>query len=125
MTSFVEIKDNKEFLPLNSKRDVALVNLTRLKENLDKLPKDKPSVRSFERYEAKIESLLESLENASDAITDYFSNSGGDPLNDEEFHQYCTIATTLTGNIEIMAPEKCNLGNLTACNWLKLICNWL
>ena len=102
MTSFVEIKDNKEFLPLNSKRDVALVNLTRLKENLDKLPKDKPSVRSFERYEAKIESLLESLENASDAITDYFSNSGGDPLNDEEFHQYCNIATTLTGNIEII-----------------------
>ena len=56
MATFAEIKESKDFLALNKKRDAALVQLTQLRKTLEKLPKDPPSLHSFTRNEAKIDS---------------------------------------------------------------------
>ena len=42
------------------------------------------------------------METSSAAVSDYFTTSGGDTLNDEDFHQYRNTASTLTGEIEII-----------------------
>ena len=69
---------------------------------MEALPKDRPSVRSFERIETKIDGKLEELCVACEAVTSYFIRMGGDPLADSSFENYCDIATNITGEIEIL-----------------------
>ena len=69
---------------------------------MEKLPKDPPSLHSFTRNEAKIDSWLEHLEKADAAVSDYFSEAGGSILEDKEFHAYCDTATDITGEVEIL-----------------------
>ena len=102
MATFAEVKESKDFLALNKKRDAALVQLTRLRKTLEKLPKDPPSLHSFTRNEAKIDSWLEHLEKADAAVSEYFSEVGGSTLEDKEFHAYCDAATDITGEVEIL-----------------------
>ena len=103
MSQFKDIKDSKDFLPLHAKRTSILVQLTKLKENLEKLKdKETPNAVTFERNEAKIDSYLSQLDIASIAISDYFSAAGGDALKDVDFLSYQDEETTITGEIEIL-----------------------
>ena len=55
MIKFESLSEVKEFLALDAKRSAALVQLTKLKKALEELPKDNPSLRSFERIETEID----------------------------------------------------------------------
>ena len=85
MTTFDSLSEAKDFLALDAKRAAALVELSKLKKALEALCKDNPSVRSFERIEARVESFRDHLEIASQAVSSYFRKMGGDPLNDSGF----------------------------------------
>ena len=102
MAKFVSLSEEKEFKALNAKRDASLVELSRIKKSLEALSKDKPSLRSFERLEARIECEMEQLNLASKAVSSYFSKMGGNLLSDSGFDDYCDVATNLTGEIEIL-----------------------
>ena len=102
MTKFDSLSEVKEFLAIDAKRSAALVQLTKLKKALEELPKDNPSLRSFERIETKIENKIDQLEVASEAVSTYFRKSGGDPLNDAGFDHYCDTETSIIGEIEIL-----------------------
>ena len=77
MSKFDSLASEKEFLVLNGKRSAALVELTKLKKSLDALPKDNPSLRSFERIEARVDTIVDRLQTASEAVTSYFCKVGG------------------------------------------------
>ena len=64
MTSFDSLAEAKDFLALDAKRSAILVELSNQKEALDALPKDNPSVRSFERIETRIDEILDRLQTA-------------------------------------------------------------
>ena len=95
MATFDELQSDKDFLVLHGQRAAALVKLNGLKVVLEALPKDNPSVLALSRNEAKIDSCLEKLEEASDAVSDLFGRAGGDYLNDEDFKTYCDEETTI------------------------------
>ena len=76
MAKFDSFSEEKEFKALNAKRGAVLVELSRIKKSLEALSKDKPSIRSFERIEAKFESKVEQLEAANEAVSSYFSKMG-------------------------------------------------
>ena len=82
MFLFKEIKETKDFLALHGPRASALAALGKLKTALENLPKDKPSVIAFQRNEDKIDSRLEQLEVAADAVSNYFGTIGGDTINE-------------------------------------------
>ena len=82
MSLFEDVKDSKEFLPLHAERASILVALSKLTNAFEKLSKDKPSLVAFQRNEAKLDSRLEQLEIASDAVTKHFTSLGGDIFND-------------------------------------------
>ena len=102
MAKFDSLSEEKEFKALNAKRGAVLVELSRIKKSLEALSKDKPSIRSFERIEAKFESKVEQFEAANEAVSAYFIKMGGNPLSDSGFDDYCDVATNLTGEIEIL-----------------------
>ena len=102
MPSFNDLKDNKDFITLDAKRTAVLLELKGLKKSLENLPQEKPSIRSYERCDSKIDKELERLEAASTAVTEFFSVSGVDSLDDDEYLSYMNIATTLTGEVEIL-----------------------
>ena len=102
MPSFKDLKDNKDFITLDAKRTAVLLELKGLKVNLENLPKEKPSIRSYERCDSKVDKELDRLEAASTAVSEFFSASGVDSLDDDEFLDYMNIATTLTGEVEIL-----------------------
>ena len=102
MPSFKDLKDNKDFITLDAKRTAVLLELKGLKANLENLPHEKPSIRSYERCDSKIVRELDKLESASTAVAEFFSVSGVDSLDDEEFLNYMNVATTLTGEVEIL-----------------------
>ena len=102
MIKFDSLSSEKEFLVLHGKRSAALVNLTNLKNALEALPKDNPSIRSFERIEAKIDNRVEQSENATIAVSSYFGRMGGDALNDSSFIEYCNVETNIIGEIEFL-----------------------
>ena len=89
MAKFDSLSGEKEFLALHAKRSAALVELSKLKKALDALSKDTPSLRSFERIEARVDSVRDLLQTASQAVSTYFCKMGGDPLNDSGFDDYC------------------------------------
>ena len=123
MTKFDSLSEVKEFLALNAKRNAALVQLTQLKKALDELPKDNPSIRSFERIETKIDCKLDQLDIASEAVSSYFSKLGGDPLNDSSFIEYYNIATNISCEIEILREGYHDLlKNKGCCSLLHLLC---
>ena len=102
MAKFNSLSEEKEFKALNAKRDASLVELSKLKKSLEALSKDKPSLRSLERIESKIDSSVERLQDASEAVSSYFSKMGGNPLNDIGYDQYCDVETNIKGDIEII-----------------------
>ena len=102
MSAFDSFSENPDFVKLNSKRGAALVELTQMKKSLEKFSKDKLSVRSFQRIETRIDSKMEQLEAASEAVSSFFIKMGGNPLDDSDFDAYLDTATTLTGEIEIL-----------------------
>ena len=102
MTKFDSLSGEKEFLALHAKSSGVLVELQRLKKSLEALPKDNPSVRSFERIEIRVEKERDLLESTSKAVTSYFCKVGGDPLKDSGYDNYCDIATNIIGEIEIL-----------------------
>ena len=102
MPSFKDLKDNKDFITLDAKRTAVLLELKKLKVNLEKLPREKPSIRSYERCNSNIDTELDRLKTASAAVSDYFASIGVDSLDDEEFLNYMNIETTLTGEMEII-----------------------
>ena len=102
MIKFDSLSEEKDFLALDAKRSGVLVELQNLKKALENLSKEKPSVRSFERIEAKIDSRVEQSENATIAVSSYFRKLGGDPLNDSGYDDYCDTATNIIGEIEIL-----------------------
>ena len=102
MSKFDSLSSEKEYLALHSKRTAALVQLTNLKKALEALPKENPSVRAFERIEARVEKERDLLESTSKAVTSYFCKVGGDPLNDSGYDNYCDTATNIIGEIEIL-----------------------
>ena len=57
----------------------------------------------------KLDSRLEQLESASDAVTKYFSSLGGDTLNDDDFIKYCDVETEIVGNLEILRESQYEL----------------
>ena len=111
MTEFKSLSDNAEFVKLNSKRGAALVELTHMKKSLEKASKEKLSARSFQRIEARIDSKVEQLEAANEAVSSFFSKMGGNPLEDSDFDTYYDTATTLTGEIEILREAYYDLLN--------------
>ena len=102
MPSFKELKDNKDFITLDAKRTAVLLELKKLKVNLQNLPQEKPSIRSYERFNSNVDTVLDKLETASEAVSDYFASIGVDSLDDEEFLNYTNIETTLRGEVEIL-----------------------
>ena len=54
MSKFDSLAGEKEFLQLNGKRSGVLVELQNLKKSLEALPKDNPSVRSFELLNSEL-----------------------------------------------------------------------
>ena len=99
---FASLSNEKDFLALDAKRLTVLVELSVQKKALEALSRERPSVRSFERIEARIESGLDNLQTANGAVTSYFRKVGGDPLNDTGFDNYQDTATNITGEIEIL-----------------------
>ena len=65
MSKFNSLSIEKDFLACHSKRSAVLVELQNLKKSLEGLPKDKPSLRAFERIEARVESERDLMESAS------------------------------------------------------------
>ena len=53
--TFAEIRKTKDFLALHGPRASALDSLRILKNTLEKLPKENPSLVAFQRNEAKID----------------------------------------------------------------------
>ena len=102
MPSFNDLKDDKDFITLDAKRTSVLLELRKLKANLQNLPQEKPSIRSYERLNSNVDTVLDSLETASAAVSDYFASVGADSLEDEEFLNYMNIETTLRGEVEIL-----------------------
>ena len=102
MPSFKDLKDNKDFITLDAKRTAVLLELKKVKASLEKLPREKPSIRSYERCNSNIDTELDRLKTASAAVSDYFASIGVDSLDDEEYLNYMNIATTLTGEVEII-----------------------
>ena len=102
MAKFNSLSEEKEFVALHAKRGAVLGQLLDLKKSLNALSKDKPSLRSFERLETRIDEKLDQLEAASVAVCSYFIKMGGDPLDDTEYDEYRDTATNLTGEIEIL-----------------------
>ena len=96
MATFSELQKEKDFLALHGQRAAALERLCKLKVGLEALSKANPSVLAFSRNEAKIDSCLEKLEEASDAVSNYFGSAGGDLLNDSDFGTYRDQETTIT-----------------------------
>ena len=119
MIKFESLSEVKEFLALDAKRSTALVQLTKLKKALEELPKDNPSLRSFERIETKIDNKLGQLEVASEAVSSYFRKAGGNPLNDAGFDDYCDTETSIIGEIEILRESYHDL--LKAKNLLNIV----
>ena len=105
MTSFDSLSQVKEFLSLDAKRVSVIVELTNLKEQLESLNHDKPSVRSFERIEAKVDSNMDQLETASKAVSSYLIKVGGDPLTDSNFKQYCNTANEIVKGIDTLRED--------------------
>ena len=102
MSKFSSISKEKDFLALDAKRASALVQLSHLLKALENISKDRPSLRTFERIEAKIDNEVDELEIASKAVSAYFVNKGGDPMDDTDFDTYCDTATNITGQVEIL-----------------------
>ena len=119
MSKFESLSSEKEFLHLNGKRSAALVELSKLKKGLEALSKDSPSMRSFERIENRIESIVDRLQTASEAVSSYFCKMGGDPLNDSGFDNYCDTETNIIGEIEILRESYHDL--LKAKNLLNIV----
>ena len=80
MSKFDSISKQKDFVALDAKRAAALVQLSQLLKALEGFSKERPSLRSFERIEAKIDSAVDKLEVASMAVLQYVVNVGGDPM---------------------------------------------
>ena len=104
MSQFKDIKDSKDFLPLHAKRTAILTSLSSIKVTLEK-SKENPTLVSFERNEAKLNSKLEQLETASEAVSEYFCSLGGDHINDSDFISYLNEETTLTGELELVCSS--------------------
>ena len=77
MSKFDSLSSEKEFLAVHAKRSAVLVELQNLKKSLEALPKDNPSLRSFERIEARVDTIVDRLQTASEAVTSYFCKVGG------------------------------------------------
>ena len=102
MSDFSSISQEKDFLALDAKRGAAIVQLSQLLKALENISKDRPSLRTFESIEAKIDNEVDELEIASKAVSAYFVNKGGDPMDDTDFDTYCDTATNITGQVEIL-----------------------
>ena len=102
MSKFDSLSGEKEFLVVHAKRSAVLVELHNLKKSLESLPKENPSLRSFERIESRVDNIVDRLQTASEAVTAYFCKVGGDPLNDSGYDGYCDSATNVIGEVEIL-----------------------
>ena len=101
MSQFKDIQETKDFLSLNAKRASALTKLSNLKVTFGK-SKESPSLLSFQRNEAKLDSILEQLENTSAAVVQYFSALGGDTVGDGDFISYMSEESSLIGEVEVL-----------------------
>ena len=101
MLKFNSISKEKEFLALDAKRLAILGQLSGLKKALE-TSRQKPSLRSFQRIEAKVDNQLDQLATASMATSAYFAKAGGDPLNDPGFQSYCDTETNIMGELQIL-----------------------
>ena len=119
MSKFDSLSSEKEFLAVHAKRSAVLVELQNLKKSLEALPKDNPSLRSFERIEARVDTIVDRLQTASEAVTSYFCKVGGDPLNDSGYDGYCESATNVIGEVEILRDSYHDL--LKAKNLLNIV----
>ena len=102
MSDFNTISKPKDFKALDAKRGAALIQIAKQSKALEKFSKDRPSLRSFQRIEAKIDSELLILEEASRDVSRYFVKEGGDPMDDSDFDVYCDAETSVTGEAVIL-----------------------
>ena len=105
MTTFDSQTKIKEFLSLDAKRGAGLVELKSLKAKLESLSKENPSVRPFERIEAKLDEELDQLKIASKAVSSYLVKMGCDLMNDSCFQQYCTTADEIAQAIDTLRDD--------------------
>ena len=109
MSDFKTISQTKDFKALDAIRGAALIQIAKQSKALEKFSKDRPSLRSFQRIEAKIDSELLILEEASREESQYFIKEGGDPMDDPDFDTYRDIQTNVTGEAEILRESVRNV----------------
>ena len=78
MTSFKELKEQTEFGKLHSQRSACFGCLRTLEENIESLPTDKLSHRSFTKIEAACEAEFTNLNIIDKKIIQWFVSKGGD-----------------------------------------------
>ena len=102
MSDFKTISKKKDFKDLDAKRAASLIQIAKLSKALENLSKDRPSLHSFQRIKAKIDSELVILEEASREVLHYFVKEGGDPMDNSNFDSYCDAETSITSEAEIL-----------------------
>ena len=105
MSKFDSLSQEKEFLALDAKRAAVLVHLSNIKKSLEALNHDKVSLRAFERVEAKIDSRMDQLETATEAVSLYLSKAGGDPTSDSGFESYCNVGINIMDELDILRED--------------------
>ena len=101
MSAFDSFSENPDFVKLNSKRDAVLFELVSLKESIEALDKEKPTLRAFQRLEGKIDENIADLEAANKTVAAWFSKNGGDVLNDTGYKSYRVKAVKIINEVEL------------------------
>ena len=109
MSTFVSLSEENELKKLDARRMAAVSDLLSYKEALETLNKEKPSLRTFQRLEGKIDEKIATLEAASTAVAAWFTRNGGKVLEDADYKAYRVKAVKIINEIEILREEYYDL----------------
>ena len=73
MLTFASLSDDGEFKKLDARRGAALSILVTLKESIEALSEETPSLRAFNRLDAEVNAEIGALREASRAIAAWFT----------------------------------------------------
>ena len=102
MASFVSLSDDKEFKKLDGRRGAALSILVTLKESIEALSEETPSLRVFNRLDAEVNAEIGALREASRAVAAWFTKSGGKILVDTDYKAYRVEAAKVINEVELV-----------------------
>ena len=85
MSTFEALSKEPDFIKLDAKRGASLDTLSDHIESLKVLDVEKPSLRAFQRLEAKIDDQIKVFEVATNAVSTWFIKNGGDRLNNSDY----------------------------------------